>query len=484
MRNPDVSHLRMQPAVNQAPVHNSSRADPGANGNVDEIVDSLRRTPAAFGHRRRIHVRVELHWPSKCSANGTGKVTVTPGRLGRRGNESKGGRPGVRIDRSEGRNPNSIEGRILPKEIDGARDGFSGLRGWEFERFDVLRPSPHGTNKLGTSGFDPSEKRHGSSLPGKLRLQSLTGYNKSIHMKCSEITCVFAIFGLAAVVLAQPPAPPKTAPATPPTPAAAPESTVAADAVVLTIGEHKITRAQFEQLLAVVAKNGHPATTAAAKRQVAEQYGDLETMAGEARKRKIDQTLEAKLTLDNVLANILAKKLTDEAQFTDQDLHAYYDAHKTEYEEAQGSHILIRFKGSAVPLKPNEKDLTDAEALAKTQELRSKIAAGGDFATIAKAESDDAGSAAKGGDLGSFRHGQMVAPFDKAAFSIPVGQLSEPVKTQFGYHLIKISSRTAKSFDEAKPEIEKQLKPTMAKEALEKIKTQSPVTLNDEYFGK
>ena len=302
-------------------------------------------------------------------------------------------------------------------------------------------------------------------------------------MKCSEITRVFAIFGLAAVALAQPPAPPVGARNTS-LPRPRLKATWQPDAVVLTIGEHKITRAQFEQLLAVVAKNGHPATTAAAKRQVAEQYGDLETMAGEARKQKIDQTLEAKLTLDNVLANILAKKLTDEAHFTDQDLHAYYDAHKTEYEEAQGSHILIRFKGSAVPLKPNEKDLTDAEALAKTQELRTKIAAGGDFATIAKAESDDAQSAVKGGDLGSFRHGQMVAPFDKAAFSIPVGQLSEPVKTQFGYHLIKISSRTAKTFEEAKPEIEKQLKPTMAKEALEKIKTQSPVTLNDEYFGK
>ena len=80
------------------------------------------------------------------------------------------------------------------------------------------------------------------------------------------------------------------------------------------------------------------------------------------------------------------------------------------------------------------------------------------------------GPAAKGGDLGIFRHGQMVAPFDKAAFSIPVGQLSEPVKSQFGYHLIKITSRTTKTFEEAKPEIEKQLKPTMAKEALEKIR--------------
>jgi PPIC-type PPIASE domain len=318
-------------------------------------------------------------------------------------------------------------------------------------------------------------------------------------MKFPEITRVFAIFGLAAVAVVAAsgqqtqspttPAKPKTAPATPAppqpgTPAAAPESHVAPDAVVLTIGDKKLTRTQFEELLAAVAKNGHPATTAAAKRQLAEQYGDLETMAGEARKEKIDQSLDAKLAVDNVLANLLAKKITDDAKFTDADLHAYYDAHKTEYEEAQGSHILIRFKGSAVPLKPNEKDLSDEEALAKVKDLRAKIAAGADFATLAKAESDDAGSAVKGGDLGSFRHGQMVAPFDQAAFSVPVGQLSEPVKTQFGYHLLKITSRTSKTFEQAKPEIEKQLKPTMAREALEKIKTQSPVTLNDEYFGK
>ena len=66
----------------------------------------------------------------------------------------------------------------------------------------------------------------------------------------------------------------------------------------------------------------------------------------------------------------------------------------------------------------------------------------------------------------------MVPAFDQAAFTVPVGQVSEPVKTQFGYHIIKITSRTAKTFDEAKPEIEKELKPKMAKEALEQIKAQ------------
>lgn len=314
-------------------------------------------------------------------------------------------------------------------------------------------------------------------------------------MKFSVFARVFAISGLAALAsvaaLAQQPGTPAPKPAAPSTPAisiTAPVSNVAPDAVVLTIGARKITRAQFEELLAALAQNGRPAVTPADKRKVAEQYGDLETYAQEARNRKLDQNPETKqmmaIQTDNVLASTLAKQVAEDTQLSDADLHAYYDAHKDEFEEAQGSHILIRFKGSRVPLKPNEKDLTEPEALAKAQEIRGKLVAGGDFAALAKAESDDTGSATKGGELGSFRHGQMVKPFDEAAFTLPVGKVSEPVRTDFGYHIIKITSRTSKTFEEAKPEIEKKIKPALTKEAMEKIKAQTPVTLNDEFFGK
>jgi parvulin-like peptidyl-prolyl isomerase len=313
-------------------------------------------------------------------------------------------------------------------------------------------------------------------------------------MKLSEFARVLALSGFAAAAIAQPPspaAPPKTAPGTPAppgiSPAPAPESNLAPDAVVLTIGEQKITRAQFETLLSALAQNGKPAATPAAKREVAKQFGDLETMAQEARKRKLDASAEVKQMMaiqsDSFLANTLAKRVTDEAQFTELDLRSYYNSNKGEFEDAQGSHILIRFKGSSVPLKPNQKDLTDEEALAKAQDLRKKILAGADFATLAKAESDDTSSGTKGGDLGTFKHGQMVPAFDQAAFSLPVGELSEPVKTQFGYHIIKITSRNAKTFEEAKPLIEKDLKPKLAREAIEKVKAQTPVTLNDAYFG-
>jgi len=299
-------------------------------------------------------------------------------------------------------------------------------------------------------------------------------------MRFLEFASLFAVCGLVAASAQQ------TLPA--PQPKTPSESAVAPDAVVLTIGDQKITRAQFEVLLTALAQQGRPATSPAARRQVAEQYGEMEVLAQEARKRKVDQTPLVKQMMmvqaDSYLARSFANQLTDDVKLSDTDVQAYYSAHKGEYEEAQASHILIRFKGSAVPLKPNQKDLTEEEALAKAQDIRKQLSGGADFATVAKAESDDTGSAAKGGSLGKFTRGQMVAPFDQAAFSLPVGQLSEPVKTQFGYHIIKVDSRTNKTLEEAKAEIEKQMKPKVVQETVDKIKQQTPVTLNDSYFGK
>ncbi len=257
---------------------------------------------------------------------------------------------------------------------------------------------------------------------------------------------------------------------------------MAPDAVVLTIGTEKITRAQFEDLLTALADSGRPAATATARRQVAEQFGDLTALAQEARKRKLDQSPSVKqmiaIQTDQVLAGSLAKSLS-ESKPDDAVAHAFYDAHKAEYEQATASHILIRFKGSQAPARPNAKDLTEEEALAKAQEIRKKLIDGADFAATAKAESDDTGSGAKGGSLGTFSHGQMVAAFDKAVFALPVGQISEPVKTQFGYHIIKVESRTGKTFEEAKPDIAKE----MGKDEMDTIRKTTLIKLDETYFG-
>ena len=260
------------------------------------------------------------------------------------------------------------------------------------------------------------------------------------------------------------------------------------DPVVLTVGNEKITKSQFEAIVnSLPAQQRAQITTPEQRRQVAEQLAELKTLAQEARARKLDQTADVKsklaLQTDQVLANAEYTALGT-SSVSDADLRAFYEAHKADWEEVTAHHILVRFTGSQAPLRLGQKELSDEEALQKAKDLRAKLVAGAKFGELAQAESDDTGSGANGGELGSFTKGKMVPEFEKAAFSQPIGEVGEPVKTQFGYHLILVDSRKSKPFEEAKAEIQQRLGPEMAKSGLEALKKKTTIVLNDAYFGK
>lgn len=101
----------------------------------------------------------------------------------------------------------------------------------------------------------------------------------------------------------------------------------------------------------------------------------------------------------------------------------------------RASHILIMYEGSAGSEDARETRTKD-EARAKIDGLRSEIADGGDFAALAK-EQSDCPSSEQGGDLGRFGKGEMVPAFDSAAFKLSPGELSGVVETDFGFHIIK-----------------------------------------------
>jgi peptidyl-prolyl cis-trans isomerase C len=312
-------------------------------------------------------------------------------------------------------------------------------------------------------------------------------------MKISTPLTLLFLTSAAALCLAQEtvtPAPKPGTPAPKATAQAAAElaASVPPDAVVIAVGDDKLTRAQFESLVSQLPDQARAAASGPNKRKVAEQLADLKAMAKEARKRKLELQPGAQLMLqlnaDQGLATMLFKDIQNNVKVDDATLKVYYDAHKAQFEQAKASHILIRFQGSTVPLRTGEKDLTQDEALAKAQEIRKKLLAGASFSDMAKAESDDTGSGAQGGSLGTFGHGQMVAEFEKAAFSEPIGQISEPIKTKFGYHLLKVEERKTKTFEETKDTLTKELKPKAAQEAVEEVRKQGNITINDAYFGK
>ena len=98
----------------------------------------------------------------------------------------------------------------------------------------------------------------------------------------------------------------------------------------------------------------------------------------------------------------------------------------------RASHILLMYKGSMRSSASRSKE----QAQQQIQQLAGPLAGGGDFASLAR-EHSDCPSSAKGGDLGSFGRGQMVGPFEDAAFGLEVGQTSGVVETPFGYHIIQ-----------------------------------------------
>ncbi len=234
---------------------------------------------------------------------------------------------------------------------------------------------------------------------------------------------------------------------------------------------------------------GNPAN----RKALPESLSELKTLAQEGRARKIDQTPQAqsemKLRAEPILAQLTYQQLANNGPSRRAGGGArLLRCYKAEFEQVHAKHILIRFQGSQVPVRTGKKDLTDAEALAKAQEIRAKIVAGAKFEDQAKLESDDTGNAPEGGDLGPFPKGMMAPPFEQAAFAAKPGEITQPIKTQFGYHLILVVSHETKTAEQARPEIEAKLKPqasqAAAQAALQELKAKKNITFNDAYFGK
>ena len=257
--------------------------------------------------------------------------------------------------------------------------------------------------------------------------------------------------------------------------------------VVLTIGDEKITAAEYEEIVSGIPQQYQAAARGQGKRQFAEQLVQLKLLAAQAQKQKLDQDpkvqREIAFNKENLLASVMFQNMQENTKVSDSDLELYYNAHKGEYEEVKARHILIRTKGAPMQAPPGKPELSDEEALAKAKAVRARVAGGEDFATVAKAESDDTGSAAQGGELGAFKKGMMVPPFEKAAFDAKVGEITEPVKSPFGYHVILVESHTTKPFPEVKADIEKKLRPELARVAVENLRKGANVQIDDSFFG-
>jgi len=148
-----------------------------------------------------------------------------------------------------------------------------------------------------------------------------------------------------------------------------------------------------------------------------------------------EQEFRHEIAMNLQIEEMLQKKFEALKKVDDQAVKAYYDEHPQDFqapERVTASHILIATKEEDAPE-------IKAEKRKKLAERKKQIDGGADFAKLA-AENSDCPSKAKGGDLGPFERGRMVKPFEDAAFSLKVEEVSEIVETPFGYHLIKVTA--------------------------------------------
>ena len=159
---------------------------------------------------------------------------------------------------------------------------------------------------------------------------------------------------------------------------------------------------------------------------------------------------------DLIITNFIEKTIAPTVKVSEEDARKFYEQNADKFtrpETVKASHILL-----GVDEKAGAEEKKKARE--KAEKLRKELAGGADFAALAKANST-CPSSQQGGDLGYFAKGQMVPAFEKAAFALKPGEISDVVETQFGYHIIKLTDKKAAEkvdFKETRPRIEEYLK--------------------------
>ena len=150
-----------------------------------------------------------------------------------------------------------------------------------------------------------------------------------------------------------------------------------------------------------------------------------------------EASIKEKIQRDLALKKLIDDEIVPKVTVTDSEIRAFYDNNPETFkqpERVKASHILIK-------VDPKADSAQKAEAKKKIDMVQAKLQRGEDFGALAK-EYSEGPSAPKGGDLGYFSRGQMVKPFEDAAFAMKPGEVSGMVETRFGYHLIKVTDKT------------------------------------------
>jgi peptidyl-prolyl cis-trans isomerase C len=251
--------------------------------------------------------------------------------------------------------------------------------------------------------------------------------------------------------------------------------------IVAKVGSSGITQTDFEREMKSLPDYAQQLFEGeAGKEKFLDEIIKKEILYQEALKRGLDKSPDFSRKLEEfkkltLASELLEKDVMSKNKVTEQEVKDYYNKHKDDFtttSQIKASHILVK---------------TEAEA----NKVLARLKKGEKFEEIAKKESLDTASAKNGGDLGFFTRGQLVPEFEKAAAGLKVGELSGPVKTPYGYHIIKVTDRKTGpvvEFDRVKDVIFQRLSGEKQKEAFDnyisELRKNYKVEINKDVLAK
>ncbi len=260
-----------------------------------------------------------------------------------------------------------------------------------------------------------------------------------------------------------------------------------------TVGGEKITEGDLDTLTRVNPRLKSRLSTKEGKEKVLENYVEQEVFYQESKKQGLETTQDVKDKIDLYTKIIIAQALLDHEM--DKKVREYYDNHKDEYERIKISHIMVRTAPDAdkTPSDKNKKATkkevihSEGEALKLAQQVKDRLTKREDFGTIAKEVSEDDTTKMTQGDLGyvtihdkRFEHFGWL-PLAEKAFAMKVNDVSDPIKTKDGYHIIKVTEeKTTQPLEEADMGIRFRLQADIRTDLLNQLKAKYKV----EYINK
>lgn len=249
--------------------------------------------------------------------------------------------------------------------------------------------------------------------------------------------------------------------------------------LVAVVGGEKIMDTDIEALLNEIPEQARQRyASVEGKRELVQSLAEIKMLSLEAKKQGIDRSPDVKRKIDfmgeQMLARELAENTVDKITISDEEISGYYHDNKEQF--STGPRVKLRHI------------LMDSES--EAQAVLARLKKGEDFSALAR-EKSRCPSSQQGGDLGWATKGMMVPEFENAAFALKKGQMSEVVKSSYGYHVIMcddVEAARQLDLEEVRDTIRQQLKSEKSEETvsalIEQAKKNHPVTVNEEYFRK